>query len=284
MQTLGLRKFLGFRRHMKNMDLRKKIQHLVESDKDASLLREERIMLVNVLTLSRVRLANIMVPRAEIDALEEQEEFSDVVESFRASGHSRMPLYQRSLDNPIGLIHVKDLIGLEVPEDETAFQLSRYRREILFVPPSMSALDLLNKMQVTRIHMALVIDEYGGTDGLVTLEDLVEQIVGEIEDEHDAHDDKMIVKHGSQSYLADARTELDEFEQFSGITLDAEMKDEVDTLGGLVFSLTGRVPVRGEIIPVVDAGFEIVVEDADPRRIKRVRVNKIDPDQREKSH
>lgn len=271
MNVSSLRNLLGLGAPETPELQRAKIQELVE---EASLSREERAMIINVLTLARIRIEDLMVPRAEIQALDDQEDYQHAVADFKSSGHSRMPLYQRSLDNPTGLVHVKDLISHAEAGDKK-FKLSRVRREILFVPPSMTALDLLNKMQATRIHMALVIDEYGGTDGLVTLEDLVEQVVGEIEDEHDTQDVDLIRKEGPLSYVADARLELEEFEEFTGVNLTDEMKDEVDTLGGLVFSLTGRIPVRGEIIPAVEAGFEIVVEDADARRIKRVRINRI---------
>jgi magnesium and cobalt transporter len=197
----------------------------------------------------------------------------EVVEVFRKSTYTRLPVYADTLDSPVGLVHLKDValkFGFDGEHD--AFDLSSILRPLIYVPPSMPVGVLLQKMQTERMHMALVIDEYGGVDGLVTIEDLVEQIVGEIADEHDAEEDIHWIEEGPGVYLCSARAPMDEFEALAGVDLLPDAADEdVDTLGGLVFMLAGRVPLRGELIPHPD-GHEFEVVDADARRIKRLRV------------
>ncbi len=189
-----------------------------------------------------------------------------------------MPIYRETLDDPTGMVHIKDVIQFLIPPDDgnarkEPFSLKAIRRDLLFVPPSMPALDLLVKMQTTRVHLALVIDEYGGTDGLVSIEDLVEEIVGEIEDEHDTDEGPALARRDDGTIDADARAPIEELEEMLGVKLvDEESDDDVDTLGGLVFSLVGRVPLRGELIKH-PSGLEFEVRDADARRLKKLRIH-----------
>ena len=280
---------------------------------------EERNMLLRLLRYGGLRVDNIMVPRADIIAVDENSPVADVLRTFVDAGVSRIPLYSDTLDDPRGVVHVKDLLKVVVSDadvthsaaavtplpsvsseqgqaanshdhdaddkiptvlDFTRFSLDRsigqlkIRRPLIFVPPSMPAMNLLLKMQSTRIHMALVVDEYGGTDGLVTIEDLVEQIVGDIDDEHDEEDDVEKIDVGPGTALtASARVAVDDLEEHIGVKLlDEDEEDDIDTIGGLVFTLVGRVPSRGELIPH-PSGLEFEVLDADPRRIKRLRVH-----------
>jgi hemolysin (HlyC) family protein len=253
---------------------------------------EERAMLANILRLRDVRVDDVMVPRADIEAVEINTPLGELLSAFRKSGHSRMPVYRETLDDPIGFVHIKDLMGhvaeaAEVAGDDTGrfarldlalVNLTRTLaaaslvRNILFVPPSMPVTTLLASMQASRMQLALVIDEYGGTDGLVSLEDVIEMVVGDIEDEHDDHAGPMIVPDGDGIFLADARADLDEVAAAIGADLSRGDEDEdIDTIGGLVFSLIGRIPVRGELISA-PGGFEFEILDADPRRIKRLRI------------
>ena len=223
--------------------------------------------------LRLMRVEDVMLPKAEIVAVPVHIRKDDLVEVFRDSGLTRLPVYNGTLDTPAGMVHLKDF-ALEQGFNGSAgrFSLRTMMRPLLYAPPSMPIGVLLQKMQSERMHMALVIDEYGGVDGLVTIEDLIEQVVGEIEDEHDTEEDRFWTVEGPGCYLAVARTPLDEFEAETGRRLaDPEDDEEVDTLGGLVFKLAGRVPARGEVIRH-PGGPEFEVVDADPRRIKRLRV------------
>ena len=220
------------------------------------------------------RLDDVLIPRAEVVAVPVETSLADLLARFRASGYTRIPVFEGTLDEPLGMVHLKDLAlrhGVGEPSEEP-FDLRASLRPLIYAPPSMPIGVLLTKMQTQRVHMALVIDEYGGVDGLVTLEDLIEQVIGEIEDEHDQEEGKFWRREASGCYLALARTPLEDFEAEIGRKLAEEGDDdEIDTLGGLVFMLAGRVPARGEVIPHPD-GLEIEVVDADPRRIKRLRV------------
>jgi len=262
--------------------LRESLEEVIEESDavDRPLAREERSMMLNILNFGELKVADIMVPRADIIAVEANTPLPDLVRIFRDAQHSRLPVYRDTLDNPIGMVHIKELIGLAVPESEGAPHpktMQDIRRDVLFVPPSMPVVNLLVKMQSTRIHLALVIDEYGGTDGLVSIEDLVEQIVGDIEDEHDTDEAKLIIPRKDGEFDASARADLEEVEKAVGFSLvDEEEAEEIDTLAGLVFSLVGRVPQRGEIV-AHPAGVEFEVLDADPRRLKRLRVRVIKP-------
>ncbi len=223
--------------------------------------------------LRKMRVEDVSVPKAEIVAVPEDIGRDALVQVFRESGFSRLPVYRGSLDHPLGLVLLKDLaLKYGFGDAGGPFALKSLLRPVLYVPPSMPLSVLLQKMQADRAHMALVIDEYGGVDGLVTIEDLLEQVVGEIEDEHDTGEAGWWVKEKPGVWLAQARTPLDAFEAETGLTLaEDEDEEEVDTLGGLVFVLSGRVPARGEVIAHA-SGAEFEVVDADPRRIKRLRV------------
>ncbi|GIT89953.1 conjugation transfer protein [Jannaschia pagri] len=220
------------------------------------------------------RLDDVLIPRAEVVAVPVDISLHDLVAKFRESGMTRLPVFQGTLDEPLGMIHLKDLSlnhGFNGDRDKP-LDLEPLIRPLIYAPPSMPIGVLLTKMQTQRIHMALVIDEYGGVDGLVTLEDLIEQVIGEIEDEHDQEEGKFWRQEKSGCYLALARTPLSDFEAEIGFKLiEGEDEEEIDTLGGLVFILAGRVPARGEVIPHA-SGAEIEVVDADPRRIKRLRL------------
>lgn len=282
---------------------------------EAAFSTEEREMLRRLLRFGGLRVDDIMVPRADIIALEESDTLGELLRTFGEAGVSRIPLFSETLDDPRGMIHVKDLFrwltreagddtvntriavaagGAEDADIESGgksatplpshlefgrIDLSRpitsakIRRPVLYVPPSMPVTNLLIRMQTTRIHMALVVDEYGGTDGLVTIEDLVEQIVGDIEDEHDVAEAAYIVTEPKVGLVASARTPIKQLEEHLGIKLlKPEEEEDIDTLGGLMFSLLGRVPVRGELVRH-PSGLELEVLDADARRLKKVKIH-----------
>lgn len=223
--------------------------------------------------LSWMRVVDVALPRADIVAVPSDITLPELVQTFRDSGMTRLPVYRSTLDTPIGMVHLKDL-ALKYGFNGTAekFSLKGMLRPLLYAPPSMPIGVLLQKMQKDRMHMALVIDEYGGTDGLVTIEDLIEQVIGEIEDEHDEPEDRLWSREKPGVYLVQAKAPLEDLENELGVHLiEPGTEEEIDTLGGLVFKLTGRVPVRGEVIPH-ENGTEFEVVDADSRRIKRVRV------------
>jgi magnesium and cobalt transporter len=226
-----------------------------------------------MLNLRRMSLEDVAVPKAEIVAVHDDIKKDDLVDLFRKSGLTRIPVYKDTLDTPIGLVHLKDFaLKHGFNSNGGRFNLKKLVRPLLFAPPSMPIGVLLQKMQADRIHMALVIDEYGGVDGLVTLEDLVEQVIGEIEDEHDLEEDQFWVKEGPGCYLVLARTPLEDFEAEIGHKLiDDDEDEEIETLGGLVFLLSGHVPARGVVVVHAD-GPEFEIVEADPRRIKRLRV------------
>ncbi|MCX7646968.1 MAG: hemolysin family protein [Rhodobacteraceae bacterium] len=234
----------------------------------------DRALLPGVANLRRMRVEDVAIPAVEIVAVPVDISREELVARFRESGLSRLPVYQGTLDHPLGLIHLKDFALTHGFNGGSGgrFSVKKLIRPLLYAPPSMPIGVLLQKMQTERVHMALVIDEYGGVDGLVTLEDLLEQVVGEIEDEHDTADPALWREEKPGVYLAQARTPLDEFEAETGLRLvNEEDEEEIDTLGGLVFMLIGRVPARGEIIRH-PSGAEFEIVDADPRRIKRLRV------------
>lgn len=232
--------------------------------------------------LRRLRVDDVAIPKAEIVAVPVTVGKEELVEIFREHGYSRLPVYKGTLDTPLGLVMLKDLaLGFGFGTGSGRFNLRKLLRPLLYAPPSMPVGVLLQKMQRDRMHMALVIDEYGGVDGLVTIEDLIETIVGEIEDEHDEVEGELWTEEKPGVYLVQARAPLDEFEAVIGMRLaPEEEEEEVDTLGGLVFLLSGRVPARGEVIPH-ESGVAFEVVDADPRRIKRLRVRLPEPPERE---
>lgn len=241
-----------------------------------------------------MRVSDVMTPRADVIALDISTPLDEVVRRFVEAEHSRMPIYQETLDDPVGVVHIKDVLKLIAPppaaasagDPKTPAQpppwgeavLHKLKRELLYVPASMRTADLLLRMRVARIHMAVVIDEFGGADGLVTLEDLIEAVVGEISDEHDDQVTPAIVNRPGGLLEADARVPLDELEALLGMELALEdLEEDVDTVAGLVATIAGRVPQRGEVI-VHPSGLEFEVMDADPRRIRRLRVRPLTPD------
>jgi CBS domain containing-hemolysin-like protein len=252
-----------------------------ESDRQSPALSpQERMMLANLLKFGELRVDDVMVPRADIVAVEEKTPLSQLIADFRQAQHSRLPVYRETLDDPLGLVHLKDIFALLEPAPDGSglrcpdVPISQIKRELLFVPPSMPARELLLKMQTTHIHLALVIDEYGGTDGLVSIEDLIEEIVGDIDDEHDVEEAPQLHAREDGSYDADARLDLEDFKTQTGIDLAPEdSEEEVDTLGGLAAWLVGRVPQRGEIVPH-PSGFEFEIVEADPRRVKKLKLRK----------
>ena len=259
--------------------IRESLEEVIEESErtDADLSPQERVMLANLLKFGELRVEDVMVPRADIVAVDEATSLCDLVQAFREAQHSRLPIYRETLDDPTGLIHIKDVLALvEIGPDGLMrwpeVPITKVKRELLFVPPSMPARELLLKMQTTHMHLALVIDEYGGTDGLVSIEDLVEEIVGDIDDEHDIDEAPRLRALPNGIYDADGRLDLEDFRDETGIALAPEDPDEeVDTLGGLVGSILGRVPQRGEIVPY-PGGYEFEVLEADPRRVKRLRI------------
>ncbi len=253
---------------------RKSVDSLAEDESSPTPSPSE--MRLRVSEFETATVSDVMIPRVEIKAVQVDTTVEDLLKIFTEESHSRLPVYRDALDDPIGLVHIKDLVA-ELSKEESIDSmadeklLAKIKREILFVPASMRLPVLLVKMQTSRIHLALVVDEYGGTDGLVTLEDLVEQIVGDIEDEHDEEDAHFVLR-GPGVWEANARTEIEDFEAESDLSLALpDYEDEIDTLGGLVFALAGRVPQRGEIVlHPENVAFEVM--EADPRRIKKLRV------------
>lgn len=234
----------------------------------------ERALIENILNLGGLTAHDVMVPRVDIGAVEVNTTLEDLVGLINTEAHSRLPVYRETLDDVIGMVHIKDVLA-EMGK-QGSFSLRRILRKILFVAPTMPVLDLLLQMQMTQLHMALVVDEYGGIDGLITIEDLVEQIVGEIKDEHDAEEGPELVRSTQGSVVADARVPIERFEeQVGAILTEEERAEDIDTLGGLLFTLTGRVPTRGELVVHQASGVEFEILDADPRRIKRLRARKL---------
>jgi magnesium and cobalt transporter len=246
-----------------------------QAEKDLAFNASMRQVLPGLTNLRRLRVNDVSIPKAEIVAVPVDIARDDLIAVLRDSGFSRIPVYHETLDKPLGLLLLKDLVlrhGFDVKQGE--IKLEPLLRPILFVPPSMPLVVLLQKMQTERTHMALVIDEYGGVDGLVTIEDLLEQVVGEIDDEHDTEDEGLWTEEKPDVWLVQARAQLGDVEKLLDLDLTEGVTDEdVDTLGGLVFVLLGRVPVRGEVIPH-PAGVEIEVLEADPRRVKRLRLRR----------
>ena len=262
------------RRARPGESVRDTLEELFEEREEAEIPIDdhERRLLTNVLHLRDVTAYDVMVPRADIIGLDTRTNLEELIKVIDLKGHSRYPVYRGTLDDAVGLVHIKDVLMMVA--SGKPFALQRIVRKVLFVSPSVRVLDLLLEMRLKRTHMALVVDEYGGIDGLVTIEDLVEQIVGEIEDEHDRDVEPDFIERADGVIEADARMPLEEFEAKVGPLLDEEDRENIDTLGGLVFFLAGRVPSRGELIPH-PAGLEFEVVDADPRRIKRLRLRNL---------
>jgi CBS domain containing-hemolysin-like protein len=235
----------------------------------------ERELIENILEIRDQPISELMVPRADIVAVDADTERDELLKLLVARAHSRLPVYRETLDDVIGIVHIKDVLAVIAEGGELS--LEAIVRQVSIVAPSMRVLDLLLDMRKTHQHMALVIDEFGGIDGLITIEDLVEGIVGEITDEHDRAVTAKMVEKSDGSLLADARVPIEDFEARVGQVLEQDERDEVDTLGGLVFSLAGRVPSRGELLTHPSSGLEFEIIDADPRRIKRIRVRNPPP-------
>ena len=288
---------LGLFRQRNGTSLREEIAGaLAETTSDAGAFSPgERAMLNNILRLREVRVEDVMVPRADIEAVEITTTLGDLLGLFEQSGHSRMPVYSETLDDPRGMVHIRDVLAhitkvarvkkgrasrktpaaalLDLAQVDLARTIGDLNliRPVLFVPPSMLASDLMGRMQTTRTQMALVIDEYGGTDGLASLEDIVEMVVGDIEDEHD-DDEPLITQTGEGVFVVDGKAEIDEVAKMIGEDFTAgEHGEYVDTIGGMIFNTLGRVPARGEVVQAIP-GFEFHVLDANPRRVKRVRI------------
>ena len=263
-----------FKKNTENNNLKQSIETVLDNDLKGTegISKHERLMLLNILKIDGIRSSDIMIPRADIGAVELNDSFEKVLEVFIKEAHSRVPIYEKNLDNIIGMIHIKDLVNYQNQKKTETNFLQNLKREILEIPPSMPVLDLLLKMQLTRLHMGIVIDEYGCTDGLVTIEDVIEEITGEIEDEHDEKNLPMLIKSSLNTFEASARIEIDELQKVTNVEfLNSHDNDDVDTLGGLIFSITGRVPQRGEIIKHT-SGTTFEIKDADPMKIKSVKV------------
>ncbi|MGD8325804.1 MAG: hemolysin family protein [Sphingomonadales bacterium] len=243
-----------------------------ENGLTSDLGEDELMMLKNILSNGHLRVDDVMVPRADITAFDIEDDFEDLVRLLCQAEHSRLPVYRESLDDVIGMVHIKDVIKPLSRQEPTKPTVAALLRSVLYVPPSMRVMDLLAKMRAGRIHMAIVIDEFGGTDGLVTIEDLVEQFVGDIEDEHDELEQDPLRKISPEVYDADARLPIPELEQELGLDfLPDDEDDDIDTLGGLVVRLAGKVPMIGDAIEH-PSGLRFEVVDGDPRRLKRLRI------------
>jgi len=292
----------------RDVGLRESLEGAIESHEaqnpGETVGEEAKSMMLNIIEFSGLRVDDVMVPRVDIVAVDETDTIQDLLAKFIDANHSRMPVYRETLDGITGMIHVKDFLRwmasrgtrkrrtskAEKPEKTEKAQPSQglsiaatalatsvkqagLNREVLFVPPSMPATDLLVRMQASRTHLAIVIDEYGGTEGLVSIEDLVEVIVGDIADEHDTDEDLEVKPVEEGIYLADGRADISRLEALLGIDLLPEdEEEEADTLAGLIFKIAGRVPARGEIIRH-ESGLEFEILDSDPRRVKRLRIN-----------
>ncbi|MCA6118206.1 HlyC/CorC family transporter [Bradyrhizobium sp. WSM 1738] len=292
----AIRTLFGWRSGSVRADLQVVLDAASTPD-DVGFSAIERTMLRNILDLNERRIADVMVHRADIVAVKRDIPLGELMSLFESAAHSRLVVYNETLDDPEGIVHIRDLLafmtakarvgetakpkrkkpfpaGLDLRAVDLSMPLAEANiiRKLLYVPPSMRAIDLLAQMQASRIHLALVVDEYGGTDGLVSIEDIVEQIVGEIDDEHDSDEPPSIVRQGDNTFIADARASLEDARTMIGEEfVTGEAGEEVETLGGYLVAQVGRLPVRGEVI-AGPGNFEIEVLDADPRRVKRLRI------------
>ncbi|MBU6507754.1 MAG: HlyC/CorC family transporter [Alphaproteobacteria bacterium] len=251
--------------------LRDELEELIEEHGEAEPIDpEERALLTNILRLHEVAAADIMVPRLDIVALPVDMPFAEAAKQMAEHGHSRLPLYRETLDDVVGVLHIKDLLPHVAAGTPVA--LDKIARKALFAAPTLPVLELLKQMRASRLHLALVVDEFGGVDGLITIEDVIEEIVGEIEDEHDEIARPRVVARPDGTLIADARAPLSELAaRVKTPLLPPGRAEGIDTLGGLVFALAGRVPGRGEVIQH-PAGFSLEVLEADPRRVRRLRI------------
>ncbi len=263
------------RKNNGDTSVRDTLEELLEEreEQEIPLEAEEAQLLKNIFGLRERTIEDVCVPRSDISAIAVDSSLDEVVALMTKEGHSRVPVYGENLDDPIGMVHIKDVVAWQ--NKDAPFNLATICRKVLYVSPSARVLELLLEMRTKRVHMALMVDEFGGTDGLVTIEDLVEEIVGEIEDEHDRPEGAMFVERPDGSIDADARWELDDMEEKIGTFLEEQEREDIDTLGGLVFSITGHVPIRGEIVTHSFSGLEFEILEADPRRIHRLRIQNI---------
>lgn len=289
-QKSPFKKVFSFLDKGKPNNIRDQLVQMIDQSPEGEMSLEERNMLKNILRLGNPRIADIMVPRSEIEALSLEASLGEVLQLFESSGYSRMPLYNGSLDDARGMVHIRDILNYvtkNITQDKksaqfyfSALDLSqpigslKLMRKVLFVPGSMLATTLLTRMQVTRTQMALVIDEHGGTDGLVSLEDIVELIVGEIEDEHD-FEPSLIYKQSDNRWFVDARADFKEVQEALGPDFKIEdVREDIDTIGGVIFSLLDRIPAKGEQIDIFK-GFRVSIVEADKRRIKKIRIQRL---------
>jgi len=258
-----------------NQSLRDSIKDVIdeksnEESQNIDLSSKEKSILSNILSINKLKADDVMIPRASIVAISQDSSFQNIIDTIDKESHSRMPVFRKDLDDVLGMIHIKDIIKFS-GSNHNDFNIKKIMREVLFVPPTMPVMNLLLKMQATKLHMALVIDEHGGTDGLITIEDVIEEIVGEIEDEHDKDDDFNFKKIDSNTFEAKADMTLDDFNHESNLSI---VEENVDTLGGYIFSKINRVPYAGEVIKV-DNTYQFEIIEADPRKIKKIRIFKI---------
>lgn len=259
-------------------ELKESLEEVIEELEadEGTLGEEERSIIMNTLSFGDLKVDDVMVPRADIVAIEENASFEKMMTVFADASTSRLPVFRETLDEVIAMVHIKDAFKVfaRIKAGKETPSVKSIQRPILFVPPSMKLIDLLTKMQKTRIHMALVVDEYGGTDGLLTIEDLVEQIVGDIEDEHDVTDGTLMRELPDGNLYVDARLPIEELEDLLGIDfLTDDQDDDVDTLGGLVFTLAGHIPQKGDTIDH-DNGIRFEIIEGDTRHIKYILVHR----------
>ena len=258
-----------------NQSLRDSIKDAIDErsqteSHNVDLSKKEKSILTNILSINQLKADDVMIPRASIIAIQQNYSFKEITDIINKESHSRMPVYRKDLDDVLGMVHIKDIIKFSNLKNIN-FDIKSILREILFVPPTMPVMNLLLKMQATKRHMALVIDEHGGTDGLITIEDVIEEIVGEIEDEHDKDDDFNFKEISTNTFEAKAEMTISEFNKETKFNIS---NNEVDTLGGYIFSKIYRVPLTGEVINLENRyQFEII--DADPRKIKKIKITKI---------
>ena len=253
-----------------NQSLRDSIKDVIdeksnEESQNIDLSSKEKSILSNILSINKLKADDVMIPRASIIAIPQDSSFQNIIDTIDKESHSRMPVFRKDLDDVLGMIHIKDIIKFS-GSNYNDFNIKKIMRDVLFVPPTMPVMNLLLKMQATKLHMALVIDEHGGTDGLITIEDVIEEIVGEIEDEHDKDDDFNFKKIDSNTFEAKAEMTLDDFNHESNLSI---VEENADTLGGYIFSKINRVPYAGEVIKV-DNTYQFEIIEADPRKIKKI--------------
>jgi len=258
-----------------NQSLRDSIQDVIDEkvndgNSNIDLSLKEKSILNNILSINKLKVGDVMIPRASIIAVPSDCSFEKLISVIENETHSRMPVYRKDLDDILGMIHIKDIIKYSGTKS-SSFKIQNILREVIFAPPTMPVLNLLLKMQSTKLHMALVIDEHGGTDGLITIEDVVEEIVGEIQDEHDKDDDFNFKKINFNSFEAKAEMKIEDFNRESNFNISLE---GVDTLGGFIFSHVNRVPCIGEVIKISNK-YQFEILDADPRKIKKIRISNL---------